>query len=77
MSDEIWVRDEIESPCVKICVLHRMSGYCIGCYRTGNEIAQWSTMSPEQRKTLMEQLPARQSSIAKRNGGRRGRRATR
>lgn len=77
MTDEIWARDEVDSPCIKICVLHRMSGLCIGCYRTGEEIAQWSAMSPEQRKTLMAELPARESILAKRNGGRKARRAAR
>ena len=77
MTDEIWVRDEIDSPCQKICVLHRMSGLCIGCYRTGDEIAQWSSMSPEQRRTVMAELPSRESSIAKRNGGRKARRRMR
>lgn len=73
MSDEIWARAEVESPCVKICVLHRMSGLCIGCYRTGDEIARWSTMSPDERQTLMAELPSRESSIAKRTGGRKAR----
>lgn len=74
MTDEVWARDEIESPCVKICVLHRMSGLCIGCYRTGDEIAGWSMMPPEERRRLMEELPSRESSIAKRTGGRKARR---
>lgn len=73
MSDDIWTRAEIESPCQKICVIHRMSGLCIGCFRTGDEIAGWSAMSAEQRQTLMAELPARESSIAKRTGGRKAR----
>ena len=76
MTDEIWARDEVESPCVKICVLHRMSGLCIGCYRTGDEIAAWSSMTPETRQALLKELPARESSLAKRKGGRKARRGT-
>lgn len=34
MSDEVWRRAEIESPCVKICVIHPESRLCTGCLRT-------------------------------------------
>ena len=33
-----------ESPCVNICALDAR-GYCIGCYRTIEEIAGWRSMS--------------------------------
>ena len=32
---------EISSPCVKICVIDPLSALCIGCGRTGDEIARW------------------------------------
>ena len=59
MSDEIWPRQEIESPCVKICVLHPGAKLCVGCLRTGEEIAAWSRLSPERRREIMAELPAR------------------
>ena len=61
--DEVWRRDEIESPCVKICVIHEESGLCMGCYRTRHEIAGWSRMEPENRQTIMAELPARAPKI--------------
>lgn len=70
MSDEVWKRDEIESPCVKICVLHPEADICIGCYRTRFEIAGWSRMSREDRRALMETLPERKSLLPGRRGGR-------
>ncbi|MBY8975564.1 DUF1289 domain-containing protein [Rhodobacteraceae bacterium NNCM2] len=69
-SDDIWQRDEIDSPCVKICVIHPEARICIGCLRTGEEISSWSRMTPEERKTLMAELPERQGKLAKRRGGR-------
>ena len=39
MSDELWKRQEIESPCVKICVVHPTERICIGCHRSVEEIA--------------------------------------
>jgi len=73
MSDEIWRREEIESPCVKVCVLHPEADICIGCYRTRHEIAGWSHMTREERRSLMETLPDRQSRLPGRRGGRKGR----
>lgn len=72
MSDKIWHRKEVESPCVKICVIHEESGLCTGCLRTLDEIAAWSRMSADERRSVMAQLPDRRSEIAKRRGGRRG-----
>ena len=73
MNEEVWRREEIESPCEKICVLHRAVGICIGCHRTGEEIARWSGMSPEERRRVMAELPGRGSLLTSRKGGRRAR----
>jgi uncharacterized protein len=70
---EIWNRAEIDSPCVKICVIHPQARICIGCYRTGDEIAAWSRLSPEARASVMQDLPARAPLLAQRRGGRTAR----
>lgn len=70
MSDEVWKRDEIESPCVKLCSIHPEARLCVGCYRSIDEITQWSRMSPEQRRDIMEELPSRAGQVIKRRGGR-------
>jgi predicted Fe-S protein YdhL (DUF1289 family) len=59
MTDEVWRRDEIESPCVKLCVLHPGARICVGCHRTVAEIAGWTAMTPEARRAVMAELPAR------------------
>ena len=46
MTDEIWKRNEIESPCIKICVIHPESRLCTGCLRSIDEIGAWSRMTP-------------------------------
>ncbi|NOX39659.1 MAG: DUF1289 domain-containing protein [Alphaproteobacteria bacterium] len=74
MSDDIWQRDEIESPCQKICLVHEASGLCIGCLRTRAEIAGWSHMTSPERQAIMADLPARTKKLrGKRRGGRAGR----
>lgn len=66
MNDEIWQRDEIESPCVKICVIHPREKICVGCFRTEEEIASWSTLAPQKRHDLMSELPNREKLLTKR-----------
>jgi len=72
-SDAVWQRAEIESPCVRICVLQTETGLCIGCRRTGSEIAAWSRLSPAERRRIMAELPDR-ALAATRRGGARARR---
>jgi len=73
MSDEVWRREEIESPCVKICVLHPEARICLGCYRTADEIATWSRLTREDRREIMATLPERKSLLPGRRGGRAAR----
>lgn len=73
MSDEIWKRAEVESPCIKICVIHPEARLCTGCLRSIDEITMWSKLSPEARRMIMEDLPDRKSKLAKRRGGRAAR----
>jgi len=47
------------SPCTKVCRLDRATGYCLGCWRTGEEIGAWPGMSAEQQRALLRQLAAR------------------
>lgn len=73
MSDEVWRRQEIESPCVKVCILHPEARICLGCHRTADEIALWSRLSPEARRAIMAELPGRRALLPGRRGGRAGR----
>ena len=73
MTDDIWRRDEVQSPCIKICVIHPEARLCTGCLRSIDEITIWSKLSNEARKTIMEELPSRQGQLSKRRGGRAAR----
>lgn len=76
MSDDIWRRDEIESPCIKLCVVHPEARICIGCYRSIDEIAAWGRMTEAARRAVMADLPARAARVKPtRRGGRAARRA--
>ncbi len=34
---------EVQSPCTSVCRMSDNSGLCVGCFRTGDEIAGWSS----------------------------------
>ena len=72
-SDRVWARAEIESPCIKLCIIHPETRLCTGCHRTLDEIAEWSRMTPEARRLIMSELPTRGVN-RKRRGGRNRRR---
>lgn len=73
MSDEVWKRPEIESPCVKLCTIHPETRLCLGCGRSIDEIASWGSMSPDQRRAVMAELPQRETTPKGRRGGRKAR----
>ena len=73
MIDEVWRRDEIESPCLSICLIHPQAGLCVGCYRSAAEIADWDSFSPDERRRIMAELPDRAPKLRRRAGGRAGR----
>jgi hypothetical protein len=53
--------DEVVSPCINVCRMNPATGYCDGCLRTLDEIAAWSAMSPDEKRTVLAQLPKRGS----------------
>ena len=74
MTDETpWHRDEVESPCVRICVVHPEARICTGCLRSIDEITRWSKMSGAERREVMAALPDRAGLLKKRRGGRAAR----
>lgn len=73
MTTPVWTRDEIESPCINICVIHPETRLCSGCARTIDEITQWTRMSAEARREIMAALPHRVAVPKGRRGGRAAR----
>ncbi|MEQ8297480.1 MAG: DUF1289 domain-containing protein [Nitratireductor sp.] len=53
----------IESPCILVCSIDFKTGYCFGCGRTRDEIAQWIAMTAARRSQVMAELPARLETI--------------
>jgi uncharacterized protein len=67
---------DIETPCVKICVVDPETQFCIGCGRTRDEIGGWLGMRPEERHVIVLALPERVANLTlrkRRKGGRQAR----
>lgn len=62
----VWRRDEPDSPCVNVCVIHTGTGFCLGCYRTAEEIKTWSKLNSEERVVVKNMLESRKKDIYKR-----------
>lgn len=75
--DTVWRRTEVDSPCVRVCVVHPETRLCIGCARSIEEISRWSRLAPEERRAIMAELPSRTAAPTTRRGGRSAREARR
>ena len=53
------IKPEIETPCINICRMDAENRYCIGCFRTLEEIKGWSQMTDAERAAVMAQLESR------------------
>jgi hypothetical protein len=55
------MEEKIESPCIGVCTMNAQTGYCLGCYRTLQEIQGWWDMSESEKNQLIKILDARQA----------------
>lgn len=53
----------MESPCILICAIDDATGYCFGCGRTRTEIGAWTSITSEERRAIMRDLPARLETV--------------
>ena len=51
--------EDIASPCTNVCKMNPKTGLCEGCYRTLDEIAAWSALNAEEKRAVLDRLPAR------------------
>lgn len=56
----------IESPCILVCSIDVATGFCFGCGRTRDEIGAWALFTPERRRAVMAELPARLATVERR-----------
>ncbi|KNZ30978.1 MAG: hypothetical protein AD742_19510 [Methylibium sp. NZG] len=49
----------VPSPCVSVCHMDAHSGWCEGCLRTIDEIAEWSVLDDRAKRAVWKLLPQR------------------
>lgn len=52
----------VPSPCIKVCVLSECGEYCIGCFRTAEEMRDWYIMTDEEKTAVIEAIELRNSN---------------
>jgi predicted Fe-S protein YdhL (DUF1289 family) len=63
---------DVPSPCVRVCFIHPPSGYCVGCFRTLDEIAAWGSLDNREKREVLGLLPERRRRVGEelaRGGG--------
>lgn len=51
----------METPCIDVCQIDPASGLCLGCWRTREEIAAWTSMTSPERRRIMGELAGRKA----------------
>lgn len=54
---------KVDSPCVAICQLDDDGNYCIGCFRTVDEIAHWIEYDENAKQKIIDELAERQQQL--------------
>ena len=49
------------SPCISVCKMDALDDMCVGCYRTGTEIAEWGSMNQDDQILLLDILRDRRA----------------
>ncbi|PPR35339.1 MAG: hypothetical protein CFH25_00264 [Alphaproteobacteria bacterium MarineAlpha6_Bin3] len=52
----------VESPCTNVCKYDTKEEFCIGCYRTKQELQDWWIMTREQKLETLEKIEERKLS---------------
>jgi uncharacterized protein len=52
---------EIESPCIGVCSMDDLTGLCLGCYRTLDEIQNWWDLDHVAKQKVIEKASAREA----------------
>lgn len=58
----------METPCISVCIVNKQTGLCEGCGRSVPEIARWASMTPAERRRIMNELPARMKGVTETAG---------
>lgn len=53
----------LPSPCINICRMDAVSGLCLGCFRTLDEIARWAATDDTARALILAAVASRRPAL--------------
>ena len=57
-----FVPDEsVPSPCIAVCQIDDVTGFCLGCYRDIDEIRDWLIMSGDEKRAVLSRIADRRA----------------
>lgn len=56
--------ENVPSPCVSVCLMDEATGLCAGCFRTLDELRQWSTLDDAGKRVVWAQIESRMTYAA-------------
>jgi predicted Fe-S protein YdhL (DUF1289 family) len=55
---------DVPSPCTNVCTIDPVTGLCVGCLRTLDEIARWGGLDVEAKRAVWAELGIRRVGAA-------------
>ena len=53
---------EVNSPCIGVCSMDDSTGFCLGCYRTMDEIQGWWDLDDAQKQAVIATASERETA---------------
>ena len=57
------LNEEVQSPCIGVCAVDDVSGFCQGCFRTLTEIQDWWDLDESKKKVVVEEASQREAAV--------------
>jgi uncharacterized protein len=57
------MQDEVQSPCISVCVMDEKTGICQGCYRTMEEIEKWWDLDNVGKAAVLKAAAEREAAV--------------
>ena len=54
--------EPVASPCISVCRMDAVTGLCVGCLRTLDEIALWGALDDDARRDVLEAIAVRRAA---------------
>lgn len=59
----------MQSPCINVCIIDRVTRECKGCLRTIDQISSWTRYTDAERAAIMADIERRRAAGDPQSGG--------